>query len=149
MRRRVRQVTLVALACALSACAAYRPIALREAPGAGEVRVRLTELGSAELSAVVGPSTVALDGRVREAGDTVVVGLVQTVTRDGALVTWRGEAVRVPAAWVAGVERRASSRGRTALLAGGIAAAVVALGAGFGGNGTALGAPRTGTGPGR
>jgi uncharacterized membrane-anchored protein YitT (DUF2179 family) len=131
-RRAVALATMASFALATSGCATYAPIAQREAPGAGEVRLLLTDRGSVELAAQVGPQVVSLEGRVREMSDsTLRLALSSVQTRTGDPTVWVGEPVTVPVAYVASFQRRQPSRSRTVLLAGAITATVVAIGAGF------------------
>lgn len=97
----------------------------RVVPGR-DVRVELTDAGTAGLAALVGPSTRAIDGRVTHF-DTAALQLAVTQTTDQRNFErlWRGEPVTVPHAFIARLEQRKFSLTRTALLAGGIVAATV------------------------
>jgi hypothetical protein len=124
--------TLITFAFSATGCATYTPIAQRETPTAGEIRLLLTDRGSVELAAQVGPQVVALEGRVREMTDsTLRLSLSSVTTRTGDPTAWVGEPVTVPIAYVSSVQKREPSRSRSFLLAGAIATAVLVIGAGF------------------
>ncbi len=130
-----RRAAVLLLPWATTACHAYAPITLETAPVDAPVRVSLTDQGSADLAAALGARTREVRGRVAERQDSALVLRVSAVKREGAdEEAWRGEAVRLPLAAVARIERETLSRPRTALLAGGVLAvlalAVAALGDG-------------------
>ena len=138
-RRAIRlRAAVLLLPWALTACRSYAPIAVEAAPVDAPVRIALTDRGSADLADVLGPRTRVVHGRVAERADSTVVLHVSSVKREGIdEEQWRGEAVRVPLAAVARVERQSLSRQRSALLAGGVLA-VLALAVGVLGGGEAI-----------
>lgn len=110
------------------------------APRAGaEVRLELTDAGSAALASQIGPRVESLDGIFEGAGsDSVTVRARRTVMRGGRELDWNNERVAVPVGAVSSLRVRRLSPRRTALagaaLAGGLAGAYI-LGnrGGFGG----------------
>lgn len=129
MRTSVSRGSGAALAAVLLAgCFHYRPVEPAGAPLGEEVRVRLTREGAAALpeelpglaaGVVRGRVTGREDGRLR-------LRVPVAVQQDGLVARELGREVEVPAAAILGVERRALSRGRTALaVAGGLGAAAM------------------------
>lgn len=129
-RRRVLAAALAPLAALGAGCTRYAPIAVPGAldalPAGAPVRVSLTPAGAAAVAPTVGSAVVGLEGSWLAApGDSVRLHVSRLLTSAGVPVAWTGGAVSVARADVRAVERRAVSRGRTALLVGG----AVALGA--------------------
>ena len=147
-RRGIRlRAAVLLLPWAAGGCRSYAPIAVEAAPVDEPVRIALTDRGSADLAAVLGPRTRVVHGRVAERADSTVVVRVSAVKREGIdEERWRGETVRLPLAAVARVERESLSRPRSALLAGGVLA-VLALAVGLLGGGEAIRGGPGGGGP--
>jgi hypothetical protein len=133
-RRFGRLVVLAPWACA---CYGYYPPAA-PAPGVGaQVALTLNDAGSAELARLVGPAAEVLEGRISsDTGAFVVLSMTRVRQHDGSEITWKGERIAVSKTLVSTMRERRFSRGRTglatALVSGGLAAAITA----FGGNGT-------------
>ena len=148
---RFAQIPVALLLCLATGCYRYTPTtAGAPAPGA-EVRLALTQAGSASLAPVLGRGTVAVEGRVAIATDTSYVLAVAATLKpvdDGTASTsrtvWAGESVSVPRTAVASTEGRTLDRARTTTLltAGAVAAALAVklivhtLGSGGGGGDT-------------
>lgn len=129
-RARARLVLTVGGAAAMfTACYDYSAPATPGVSPASEVRLTLTDLGSAELAAQVGPRIESVDGRVRRAtADTIVLAVTRTVGRDGREAEWRGELVAVSTRQVATLRERRLSPVRTAVaVAAGVGVVVAAL----------------------
>lgn len=126
-------------AVVLGACYDYVPqVAQQPTPGT-EVRLTLTDLGSASAAAAVGPRVESVDGRITQiTGDSIVVAATQTTRQGGVESTWNGERVALPRSAVASIGVRRLSASRTALASAVGVAAVVGTIAGFhiGGSGT-------------
>lgn len=131
MKRSSSSAIAVATFLALGACYTYRPVAAGPNPrGGDQIQVHLTDAGTAELTRVVGPRVVSLEGSVvKVAPDSgIVLALTSVGSVDGSSQPWEGEApVGVAAAYIASVERRTFSPGRTALAVGVAAFATVAI----------------------
>jgi hypothetical protein len=113
-------------------CAAFAPVDAASARSVGEARVLLTERGTLELGTRIGPSIVAVDGRIMTATDTsVVIAMSQVLSRSGETQVWTGEPLSVPLDYVRGYERRQSSVKRTLLLTAGLLAGAAIVGIGF------------------
>ena len=127
--------SLAAAALAVNVgCYSYVPVDGTSLAAGKELRVNLSDSGSAALAPYTGPLTGAIDGRITEVNDsTLVVSVAQLTRRNGVEETWRGETVRVPRTGVASVERHQLARGRSALLVGGIAAAAAVIALSLGG----------------
>ena len=129
--KRARPVAAAAALLLTAGCYSYRPVAgVAPAPGA-ELRVQLTDAGMSELTRYLGPRVMTVDGRLVEIepDSTLMLSVKAVHTAEGGLQRWPGEGtVRVPNAAVASVSRRTLSRKRTAVFAGGLTAALVAIG---------------------
>jgi hypothetical protein len=142
------RLSAIVLLPAVTGCYVYRPAVENGLPPGEQVRITLTDLGTANLAAQVGPSMEALSGRlVRRSPETYVVAVSSTRRRDGIDVGWKGEHVSVPQDLVARFEQRRFSRSRTLFVS--LATAVVALGVreAFWGPGGAFGGAPPGGGP--
>lgn len=134
-------------ALALTACHDYFPTS--QVPNAtGEsVRAVLTSEGTVRMAPLVGPHVEAISGRVASADDSAVVLKVNGIwVRGGQMNQWTGEAVPVPRSAVESWQREKIAPTRTALFAGGLAAAVVILNSAFRGGG-AIGTTTNSGGP--
>ena len=143
---------LLLAATPAAGCRSYAPVA----PGAGTsgtagrvVRVRLTPDGGTALAPTIGPRGTALEGTLVAADDSSVTMDVRAVTREsGDDERWPGERLRVARRSVAGVDVVRTSVKRSALLAGGVVAALLVLRAAFGGTESVPRVPGTGSGGG-
>jgi hypothetical protein len=111
----------------LSGCYVYGP-----APATLEPQVRvsvvLTDLGRVETSRQVGPRVMRVEGSLVDATDTAYLLAVSAVKPiSGPWVRWGGEQVSVRREYVATMNQRRLSRGRTALFIGGAAFTVLTL----------------------
>ena len=118
------------------------------APPTGErVRLTLTDAGTADLAAQLGPSTVELSGRlVRDSDEAYLVSVLGTRARSGVEAGWRGEQVTVPRSLVAQAEQRHFSRTRTVLMSIGTVVAILAAREAFWGPGGIFGGAPPGQG---
>ena len=145
----LRSSIAIGTAALTVACHSYVPIGAADVTPSREVRLDLTDAGSVAVGPAVGPSAVAIDGRVTQSDDSVLVVTVSRLTRrSGAEETWSGEAVRVPRAGVSAVTVEQLSRGRTGLMVGGLVALGVVIGAALGSGGGVAGRTDGGTPPG-
>ena len=109
-----------------AACVTYRPAAIDALPADARVRVALTDAGSASLEPVLGTAVTGLVGEWGMArGDSVQVRVSRLLTAPGVDVDWTGAPVTLARGAVRSVERASTSRGRTALLVGAVAAGTV------------------------
>jgi hypothetical protein len=128
-----RLIVLAPWACA---CYGYYPSAA-PAPGVGaQVALTLNDAGSAEMARLVGPAAEVLEGRISsDSGASVILAVTRVRQHDGSEIPWKGERIAVSKTLVSTIRERRFSRGRTgvatALVVGGLTAAITA----FGGNG--------------
>jgi hypothetical protein len=103
----------------LSGCYRLTPVD-GGAPDAGtEVRLDLTDAGSVQLAPLIGPRIDALEGRAIEVSDSaLVLAVTGAVQRNGVIVPWTNERVRVPLQAVDRIRTRELDRGRTWLVSG-------------------------------
>ena len=130
--QRLRGVVLAVAMGSQLACYEYHAITLGNAPVGQPVRLSLTDRGTVELAALIGPQVTALDGVVTAPGDSVVhVRVSSVINRVGYTTTWNGEEVRVPATYVSSIERRSLNRRKSWIVGGLSVAAVAAVGGAF------------------
>jgi hypothetical protein len=131
--RAIGTVLSLLLAAALAGCYRFTPAEVTSLSPGTSVRLHLTDDGAAAMAPYVGPRMESLDGILTEcAGDSVVVmRLEQTMSRGGAVTEWNGESVSVPRRAIAGAQRKSRSPQRTAIVAAGGVAAIVAIAAGI------------------
>lgn len=135
----------------IAGCYEYQRVDVaNSAPSGQPVMLTLTDAGTANLAAELGPSVEVVGGRLlSDSGDAYVLALSESRKQNGMEIDWRGEQVSISKAFVANVQSRRFSRTRTGLLTGGVIAALVVAqrilwgpGSVFGGGG-----PGGGTGP--
>src|SRR2546429_4136717 len=89
--------------------------------------VTLTDAGSEDLARYIGPDVRVVRGRFQSTSERgLTVSVSQVELRRGDVLSWQGESVVVPRAFVASLEERRVSRGRIVLLAGGSILALLA-----------------------
>lgn len=110
---------LAVYAAGLGACYSYAPPPAGVTPPAGaDIRIALTDAGTAQLVSLLGPRVAFVEGTLMQTGsDSVVMRAAQTVGTDGRENAWNGERVAMPASAVASLRTRQIDRGRSALAA--------------------------------
>lgn len=139
----MRRPLSILLAASTVGCYTYTPLHTNAAPATGQqVRVELTQTGSDSLSRVVGPSVQSIDGRLMlSSPEGIELGVTQVKMYSGLEQYWKGEAVTVPKPFIANIDERSFSWGKTGLLGGVIVLMALAITAGaaggslFGGGG--------------
>lgn len=111
----------------IAGCYSLRP--MEGAPQSGTtVVLEVNDRGRLELADRVGQSVERIQGTLQSVTDSGYVMRVQSVRYlNGQLSQWSGEEINVPASYVSRARQQVFSRSRTALLAAGIGAALVAL----------------------
>lgn len=133
----------------LAGCYEYEPVQTTSSPVGQPVRLTLTEAGSVNLAAELGPSVEAVGGKLLEdSGNAYVVALSESRKRNGMEIDWRGEQVSISKSLVADIRKRQFSRTRTGLLSAGVVTALVVLERAFWGPGGVFGGGPPGPGPG-
>ena len=124
----------------LAGCYEYQPITTASAPTGQPVRLTLTDAGSVDLAAALGPSVEQVGGRLlTDSGDAYLVALSESRKRNGMEIDWRGEQVSISKSLVASIQLRQFSRTRTGFLTAGFVAALVVLERSFWGPGGVFG----------
>jgi len=141
-----RDLLLVGSCCLGAACYNYLPLAQPGPEPNANLAVTLTDAGFAELAAYVGPDIAVVRGRFLTTTDRgLSLSLTAVETRRGDVLSWRGETVLVPRAFLARMDERHMSTGRTVLLAGasllGLVVSYRAFGSDGGGTGGGSGMP--------
>lgn len=143
------RTTLLVVVAASTACYQYLPNKQPDLRVGEEVRVHLTNSGSAALQGFVGSDVAAIDGRVTARSDTAyALSVGGTTKRTGGSAVWSGEPVTVPVGVIAQVDRRVLDKRKTLLVSalsagvGALAAVVISSVSGGGSSG-----PDTGTTP--
>lgn len=122
------------------ACQVYTPVVVSPATAGTEVRVTLSDQGTASLGNSLGYGAKFVEGRLTTLTDSTVGVAVTQVTRiSGIDETWKGEAVTVPRSGITTIERRETSVTRSLLVAGAVVGG--ALLAARAGTGSQVGSP--------
>jgi len=148
-RRTAILVGLTLFIAQTAACYTYVPTYTGTPAAGDEMAFVISDQGRVALSDQLGSGVTRVMGRVASTeGDEYVVAVDGIESIGGGTSHWTGERIHVRKDYVAGVQTRQLSRGRTA---GTIAVALVALGAliatasiagfGFGGNNSGSGNP--------
>src|SRR5437667_2656960 len=137
-----RPPILLLWCCAVAGCYIYRPLAAPQPEPATYLAVTLTEAGSEDLARYIGPDVRVVRGRFQSTSERgLTVSVSQVELRRGDVLSWQGESVVVPRAFVASLEERRVSRGRNVLLARGSHPALLASYQAFGSAGGGVPAP--------
>jgi len=133
----------------VAGCYVYRPLGTSTPPRGHQLRMTLTDAGSATLASQLGPSVEAVGGMlVEDSPEAYVLSVVETRNRRGIETSWLGEQVSISKSAVATIERREFSRTRTGLVTVGTIAGILAARAAFWGPGGVFGGAKPGPGPG-
>jgi len=109
-----------------AACYYYEPLATPQPVPGSYVSATLNDLGTDTLSRTIGPDVRSIRGRLLTSDQEAMRLSVTGVTlHHGEIVTWKGEAVTVNRMYLAGVEQRRLSRGRTTIIVGATLAAIL------------------------
>lgn len=126
---RVCQAVAPAVALLCAGCQVYTPISLAPGGAGDEIRLTLTDKGSADLGKALGSGATQLEGHVDAVTDSTIVLRIAELTRvSGSDEKWSGEPVPIPRGDVAAVERRTTSVARSLLVGGAIVAGAVLAG---------------------
>lgn len=134
----------------VAGCYEYEPVVTTSSPIGQPVRVTLTEAGSVNLAAEIGPSVEAVGGKLLDdSGSAYLLALSESRKRNGMEIDWRGEQVSISKSLVADIRQRQFSRTRTGFLSAGVITALVVLERAFWGPGGVFGGgpPGGGQGP--
>jgi hypothetical protein len=124
-------------------CFYYQPLETAAPQPGTYIEVVLTDSGTSHFWGYLGPDVANLRGRLVTANPQTLALSVQSVEqRHGQVLGWKGETVTLGREYVATMQERHLSTGRTVLLAGGtvvgfvaMISAVANLAAGSGGSG--------------
>ncbi|HSA54569.1 MAG TPA: hypothetical protein VLE53_02645 [Gemmatimonadaceae bacterium] len=109
----------------LPGCYRLAPLETGTPDAGSEVRLALTDAGSLQLAALVGPRVEALEGRTLEVSDSsLVLAVSSTFDRSGVERPWSNERLSVPLGAVDEIRRRELDRRKTWIVSG---ASVVGL----------------------
>ena len=129
---RLRRRALPALLLLNVACYQYVAVPAAAVPEGALVRVRVGDATRDELTRVLGPRTLSLDGRVVESSDASLTLAVASIRRlSGSEESWGNEPVAIPRVAIADVARREFSGWRSGLLAAGVVALGILVGSIF------------------
>ena len=114
----MRLFVLGIAAMMLAGCYTYEPVAVAPAPAQGaDIRLRITDVATADLRDYLGPNVETLHGRlVRADTQSVGVAVRSVVLHNGSEQFWTGDQISIPRNAVAGMELRRFSKSRTTFL---------------------------------
>jgi hypothetical protein len=131
----VRRAAMAAAVSALGGCYARTPLTSLPTPGMGVV-AELNDAGRVGMAAQVGPFVTSIEGMLDSVrtDSTFTVDVMYVSFIDGTVARWSGEPVTLRPGFVGTLYERHLSKGRTAVLAGGlvVAATVFVLTRGLG-----------------
>jgi hypothetical protein len=106
-------------AVALSGCYTYAPLKSSTPEPGQRLRVQLTLTGGDSLARFLGPNVASVDGRLVVANDAgFELGVTEVLMHSGSEQYWKGETVTLPKPYVASIQERTFSWGKSGLLAG-------------------------------
>ena len=110
-RRSLRRIAAFGFVL-LGACYRYTPTASAPLAGA-DVRLHLSEAGSATVAPVIGVGMTSVSGRVVSVSDSELVLAVSETAGADRRLAWAGERITLPRSAVTSFERRSLDRSRT------------------------------------
>ena len=120
------RILLLCAALNLAACYTYRPLETTQPEAGSRVSAQLTNSGSQELIAEIGPDVLHVEGMVLHADSAGLDLEVKEIeSYRGIRSDWNGEQVRLPREAVAGLQERRLSPGGTGLMGGAIVAGLL------------------------
>lgn len=144
---RIRHIPI--LVPLMAGCYVYSPVRTDSPPTGLPVRLTLTDAGTANLAAELGPSVEAVGGRlVNDSGEAYVLALSESRKRNGMEIDWRGEQVSISKSLVASIQQRQFSRSRTAFVTAGLVGGILLARQIFWGPGGVFGGAAPGGNPG-
>ena len=124
----MRPLSIALFAVAVSGCYTYKPMATTTPAPGTQLRVELTLSGGDTLARFLGPSVQMVDGRLLQMSPSAIeLGVTQVTMYSGIEQYWKGETVTLPKPYVAKIEERQFSWGKTGLLAAMVAVSLAAL----------------------
>ena len=112
----------------LTGCYTYGRVAGESATIGAPVELSITDVGRVALTPTLGAGVLGVRGTLVGRSDSALVLRVGEVRAiDAGTLQWTGDTVQVRREYVAAVQQRRLSRGRTAILAGAVTAAVVLI----------------------
>ena len=120
----VRRAAMAAVASAFGGCYAQTPLTAFPAP-ATRILAELNDAGRLGMAEQVGPSVTSIEGVLDSArmDSAFTVHVMYVSFINGTVARWSGEPVTLRPEFVGTLYERHLSRGRTAVLAGGLVAA--------------------------
>lgn len=142
MRRARRWAALALFPALVAGCYSYAPLSTAPQPGA-HLAFDVNDRGRVGVADSLGPGVTRVEGFLAGRTDSLyVIHVTDVASIRGPSARWNGEMVSLRPEYISGITERRLSKARTALLAGGVTAAVVAfiasrdlLGIGGGGDG--------------
>lgn len=133
MQQDRRLIITLSLALLTGGCYRLAPIEGAVPDAGSEVRVGLTDAGSARLAPQIGPRIAAIDGRTLQSNDSaIVLAVAAVVAQNGRSMAWSQEQLSVPRDAVSSYRTRALDRKKTWIVAGLSVVGVLVLGDLFG-----------------
>ncbi|MEO6779143.1 MAG: hypothetical protein ABI194_06760 [Gemmatimonadaceae bacterium] len=127
-------VIALCVLAALCGCTTYTPVPLTPALQQQNVRIRLTQQGTADVGSTLGGGASELQGRILTANDSAVTISVMQVTRlTGVDETWNGEQATIALRDISEVAREQRSVARSVAAAGILGGGAYLIGRSFGG----------------
>ena len=120
----MRRAAMAVAASALGGCYAQTPLTALPAP-ATRILAELNDAGRVGVAAQVGPNVTKIEGVLDSArtDSTFTVHVLYVSFIDGTEARWAGEPVTLRPGFVGSLYERHLSKGRTAVLVGGVAVA--------------------------
>lgn len=113
-----QRVFAVLATCGTASCYYYQPLETPAPLPGSYLAATLTDTGADHLSRTIGPDVREVRGRLVTSDDQgLTVAVLGVRLHHGDNVTWKGEHVTLSREYLAGLEQRHLSRGRTLLIA--------------------------------
>ena len=124
----VRIFRVLPLLTSAAACYYYQPLDTPSPQPGTYMQVMLTDSGTSHFWGYLGPDVGNLQGRLISADPQSLALSVHSVEqRHGQILGWKGETVTLSREYVATMQERRFSKGRTGLLAAGAVMGLVAV----------------------
>lgn len=128
LHRRVVPVFVAAVMLTLPSCYTHVPVESATPPMGERFTFEISDQGRVDLAERIGPGIARIEGRlVGMENDQYLVSVNRVVSISGESSGWSGETIRLDRGIVSRLRERQLSRTRTAAVAAGVTAALVAI----------------------
>jgi hypothetical protein len=122
--------TIALVVLITTGCYTVEPLMTATPPAGTDLVLTLTDKGSTDMAAVVGPRSSGISGKyLGETADSLYLSVSAVAQQNGNEQFWQGERIAVPRSAVATMRERKLSVAKSALAVGAVVAALAGISA--------------------